>query len=35
MITGTFLCETTFETALYEIKTARTFTQTMRVFIYF
>ena len=29
------LCETTFETPLYEIKTARTFTQTMQVFIYF
>jgi hypothetical protein len=29
------LCETTFETPLYVIKTARTFTQTMQVFIYF
>lgn len=29
------LYETTFETPLYENKTARTFTQTMQVFIYF
>lgn len=29
------LCETIFETPLYENKTARTFTQTMQVFIYF
>ena len=28
------LCETTFETPLYEIKTARTFTQTMQMLIY-
>ena len=29
------LYETIFETPLYENKTARTFTQTMQVFIYF
>ena len=28
------LCETTFETPLYENKTARTFTQTMQVLIF-
>ena len=29
------LCETTFETPLYENKTARTVTQTMQVLIFF
>ena len=28
------LCETTFETPLYENKTAKTFTQTMQVLIF-
>ena len=29
------LCEKSFDTPLYEIKTAKTLTQTIQVFVYF